>query len=69
MCYGDDNVAKFLENYYQTLFTSSKLREIKEVTIHSSKVVTDDMNNMVVGEFTRAEVEEGLKHMAPLKVL
>lgn len=69
MCYGDNNVAKLLENYYQTLFTSSNLRKIEEVTIHSSKVVTDNMNNMVVEEFTRAEAEEGLKHMAPLKVL
>lgn len=67
MCTGDDNVVGLLENYYQTLFASSNLREIEEVIIHSSKVVTNDMNNMLGEDFTRTEVEEALKQMAHLK--
>ena len=43
------------------------LNEINEVIQHTSKVVLDDMNNLLVEDFTRIEVEVALKQMAPLK--
>ena len=34
---------------------------------HMERSVTDDMNAMLLQEFTELEVEEALKQMAPLK--
>lgn len=66
-CIGDDNVAGLLENYYQHLFTSSNPCDLEEVTQHTSRVVTDDMNRELIGDFTRVEIEMELNQMAPLK--
>lgn len=66
MCEGDDSVAGLLENYYRDLFTSSNLSEVEDVIQHTSRVVTEDMNNGLIGDFTRDEVELALHQMAPL---
>ena len=67
MCMGDDYVARLLQNYYQQLFTSSNPCALEEVTQYTSRVVTEDMNKELVGEFTHVEVEIALNQMAPLK--
>ena len=36
---------------------------------HMERSVTDDMNAMLLQEFTKLEVEEALKQMVPLKTL
>ena len=69
MCMGDDSVAGLLENYYQQLFTSLNPCELEEVTQHTSRVVTDDMNKQLIEDFTCNEVELTLNQMAPLKAL
>lgn len=40
---------------------------MEEVTQYTGRVVTEDMNKELVGEFTHAEVEIALNQMAPLK--
>ena len=42
---------------------------MEEVTLHTSRVVTDDMNKQLIGDFTCNEVELTLNQMAPLKAL
>lgn len=69
MCFGDDKVADLLENYYRNLFTSTAPIEIEEVVQYTTRVVDDEMNQMLVADFTRIEVEVALKQMAPLKEL
>ena len=64
---GDDNVTILLESYYKNLFTLANQIEIEEVVQYTTRVVTDDMNSMLVGDFTRGEVGIDLKQMAPLK--
>lgn len=67
MCFGDDKVADLLENYYRNLFTSAAPTEIEEVVQYTARVVDDEMNQMLVANFSRIEVEVALKQMAPLK--
>ena len=67
MCYGDDNVSNIIVDYYQTLFTTSNLWEINYVLQFTPQVVTPDMNNMLLAEFTKIEVDIAFKQMAPLK--
>ena len=67
MCIGDDNVAILLESYYKNLFTLANQIEIEEVVQYTTRVVTNDMNSMLVGDFTKGEVGIDLKQMAPLK--
>ena len=67
MCIRDDNVAILLESYYKNLFTLANQIEIEEVVQYTTRVVTNDMNSMLVGDFTKGEVGIDLKQMAPLK--
>ena len=64
---GDDNVTILLESYYKNLFTLANQIEIEEVVQYTTRVVTDDMNSLLVGDFTKGEVGIDLKKMAPLK--
>lgn len=56
MCKGDENVAGLLQKFYQTLFTSTNPSDMDEVTQHLTRVVTEEMNSDLIGDFTRAEV-------------
>ena len=67
MCKRDDNVAILLESYYKNLFTLANQIEIEEVVQYTTRVVTDDMNSLLVGDFTKGEVGIDLKKMVPLK--
>ena len=64
---GDDKVEGILEEYYQHLFTSSNPCGVEEVTQYTHRVVTEEMNKELIGDFTCAEVELALCQMAPLK--
>ena len=67
MCMGDDTVAGLLEEFYKELFKTSNSCNMEKVVQHASKVVMEEMNKELVGEFTRAEVDLAFKQMAPLK--
>lgn len=56
MCKGDENVVGLLQKFYQTLFTSTNPSDMDEVTQHLTRVVTEEMNSDLIGDFTRAEV-------------
>lgn len=49
------------------LHLSTAPTEIEEVVQSTARVVDDEMNQMLVADFTRIEVEVALKQMAPLK--
>lgn len=67
MCSNEEEIAEILINFYQNLFTSENPRRIDEALESNPRVVTEEMNQMLSGEFTRAKVEEALKQMDPLK--
>ena len=62
----NDIVETFIESYQQ-LFASSNPTMEEAALNHMERSVTDDMNAMLLQEFTELEVEEALKQMAPLK--
>ena len=53
--------------YYKHLFTTSNLLDIEEVVQFTKQVVSEDMNNYLIKNFSKEEVEVALKQMASLK--
>nr|XP_023920446.1 uncharacterized protein LOC112031976 [Quercus suber] len=64
---GDKEVSVLFLDYFKHLFTTSNLHDIEEVVQHSKKVVSEEMNNCLISNFSKDEVEIALKQMAPLK--
>uniref|UniRef100_A0A2N9IJ26 Reverse transcriptase zinc-binding domain-containing protein n=1 Tax=Fagus sylvatica TaxID=28930 RepID=A0A2N9IJ26_FAGSY len=60
-------IEQLLVSYYSDLFTTSSPGDFEEVIDGVKKVVTGEMNDMLVAEFTASEIELALKQMAPLK--
>ena len=54
-------------NFYQQLFTSSNSSGFETVLESIPKLVTDEMNDLLIVDFTSKEIETALKQMAPLK--
>lgn len=67
MCFGENNVVNVIINYYQSLFTTSNPCEIEYVLQYVPQMVTNEMNTMLLAEFTKAKVDIALQQMAPLK--
>ena len=66
---GDSNVSSMMIGYYSKLFTTSELSNIEEVVQFTKRVVTDEMNSGLIGNFSKEEVMITLKQMAHLKAL
>lgn len=64
---GDSNVSSMMIDYYSKLFTTSEARNIEEVVRCTKRVVIDEMNTGLIGNFSKEEVMIALKQMAPLK--
>ena len=62
-----DQVPPLFINYYNSLFTTANPAHIEKVAECIAPVVTDEMNNSLLREFTSDEVIRALKQMAPLK--
>ena len=64
---GDENISAMVLDYYSSLFTSSGPAGIEEVVQLIRPIVTPEMNDNLIGSFSREEVELALRQMAPLK--
>ena len=64
---GDSNVSSMMIGYYSKLFTTSEPSNIEEVVQFTKRVVADEMNIGLIGNFSKEEVTIALKQMAPLK--
>ena len=67
MASSDEEVSVMIVEYYKQLFTTSNPHDIEEVVQFTKQVVSDDMNNCLIRDFSKVEVENALKQMAPLK--
>jgi hypothetical protein len=56
-------------NYYQNLFLAGDTRGVEESLQYVETRVTDEMNVMLLKEYTTEEVERALSQMHPLKSL
>ena len=66
-CTRQSQVNATIVDFYQNLFTSTNPSNFEEVVDLISQVVTNEMNEKLVTDFTFEEVEVALKQMAPLK--
>ncbi|XP_065637300.1 uncharacterized protein LOC136070796 [Quercus suber] len=64
---GEENVSTMIIDYYSKLFSSSNPSDMERVCQHTKKVVSANMNDNLVKEFTSLEVEMTLRQMSPLK--
>ena len=63
----EEEVSRMIVDYYKKLFTTSNPHNIEEVVQFTNQVVSDEMNNCLTRDFSKVEVENALKQMAPLK--
>ena len=64
---GDEGVSAMIVEYYKHLFTTQNLHDIEEVVQFTKQVVSEDMNNSLIRNFSKDKVEVALKQMGPLK--
>ena len=62
-----DGIAEVAVSYFKNLYTTSYPTRISEVIDTIPTRVTEDMNQLLIQEFTREEVEAALKKMHPTK--
>ena len=62
-----DGIAKVAVSYFKNLYSTSYPTRISEVLDTIPTKVTEDMNQRLIQEFTREEVEAALKQMHPTK--
>ena len=65
----DSQVVNILILYYEQLFTTAHPNEMEEALAHVPYVVSSDMNDSLLHDFTANEVELAIKQMAPSKAL
>ena len=62
-----DGIAEVAVSYFKSLYSTSFPTRISEVIDTIPTKVTEDMNQRLIQEFTREEVEAALKQMHPTK--
>ena len=53
--------------YFQAMFTSASTDSVQQVINHVCEVVTPEMNDMLLAEFSHDEVKRALFQMHPTK--
>ena len=66
-CTNPSQVMEIVLEFYQALFTTQNPDNFDEILAQIPQVVTDEMNNDLMVEFQKEEIEIALKQMAPLK--
>ena len=56
MCTDEEGISHLLVSYYQYLFTTSNLSKMEEVMVGVPCFVTEEMNNVLLGEYSKDEV-------------
>ena len=62
-----DGIVEVAVNYFKNLYSTSHLTHILEVLETIPNKITEDMNQRLIQEFTREEVEIALNQMHPTK--
>ena len=62
-----EEISLVLINYYQNIFSSSRLDITTNVLAHVTQVIMEEMNLSLTHEFMESEVSTALQQMAPLK--
>lgn len=62
-----DKIASTILGYYENLFSTSTTTSYTAHLEHIPHLISEEMNQVLMGEFLEAEVSLALKQMAPLK--
>ena len=68
-CTWPTHITGTILKFYTDLFTSTNADSFEEVVEVIPRVVSDEMNDKLIRDFTMEEVETTLKQMAPMKAL
>ena len=68
-CEGDDQLVGLFVEYYKNLFSSSNPIQMEAVLKATPQDVIAKMNESLLGEFSKLEVDLALKQMSTLKAL
>lgn len=63
------NLEMIAAKYFQSMFTSASTSSFQQVIHHIHEVVTPDMNNTLLVDFSHEEVKRALFQMHPTKAL
>ena len=69
VCTNEEEISDILIAYYQQLFTTASPTRVEEVLRVVPSIITEEQNAMLVAEFVKAEIDEALQQMEPLKAL
>ena len=67
VCTNEGEISNSLIDFYQHLFTSDPPSHMEEVLRAVPIMITEEQNAMLAAEFVKAEVDEALRQMEPLK--
>lgn len=67
LCTENEGISALLVSYYQQPFSTSNLNRIEAILDVIRHMVTKEMKSLLNSEFSKAEVEQALQQMAPLK--
>ena len=69
VCTNEEEIADILIAYYQQLFSTASPTRVEEVLRVVPSIITEEQNTMLAAEFVKAEIDEALQQMEPLKAL
>ena len=67
VCTNEEEISDILIDYYHQLFTTASPTHMEEVLRVVPSIITEEQNAMLAAEFVRAEIDEALQQMEPLK--
>ena len=69
VCTNEEEISNILIDYYQQLFTTASPTHVEEVLRVVPSIITEEQNAMLAAEYVKAEINEALQQMEPLKAL
>ena len=67
VCSSEGEITNIFVNYYQSLFTSAKPTNLEKALVAIPELITEETNSLLTTEYVKAEVNEALNQMEPLK--
>ena len=67
VCTNEEEISDILIDYYQQLFTTASPTHVEEVLRVVPSIIIEEQNAMLAAKFVKAEIDEALQQMEPLK--
>lgn len=67
VCSVEDEITNIFVNYYQSLFSLAKPTNSEKAILVVPELITEETNSLLTAEYVKAQVNEALNQMEPLK--